>query len=71
MQYIAGKARKTWSSLDRLSKVCCIAISALAAAYVSDATSKGFLVLTFLMFVRCSMKAKEVCAAQDPFRLKC
>jgi hypothetical protein len=40
--------------LDRLSKVCCIAISALIAALMSDGTSKAFLLLTFLM------KNKEV-----------
>jgi hypothetical protein len=59
-QVFATKLQKTWTKLDRLSKVFCIAISALAAAYISDSTSKGFLVLTFLMFVRCFMKAKEV-----------
>ena len=46
--------------LDRLSKVCCIAISALIAALMSDGTSKAFLLLTFLMFARCTMKNKEV-----------
>ena len=55
VQFVTSKLH-----LDRLSKVCWIAITGLAAAFISDATSKGFLVLTFLMFIRCSMKAKEV-----------
>ena len=73
VQFVASKLH-----LDRLSKVCWIAITGLAAAFISDATSKGFLVLTFLMFIRCSMKAKEVRAGtraprtcSDTARLAC
>lgn len=55
MQAVAAKLH-----LDRLSNLCWIAITGLATAFVSDATSKAFLMLAFLMFIRCSMKRTEV-----------
>ena len=58
MQAAAAKV-----TIDRITKLCIFAIGAIGVAAVVDTTSRGFMLLSFLLYVRCNMAPSEVCIA--------
>lgn len=47
-------------AVDRITKLCLFALAALGMAALVDTTSRGFMLLSFLLYVRCNMAPSEV-----------